>query len=152
LAGETCLHLPPDFFYLHRSVLDGAFVLRDRDECGRRNGLRHQDKRSQAMSTTVTLINVFTAKPGKQQALANALAEGTRDFFSKQPGSLASSVVVGGDGGKVVNISQWRSAEDIAAFRGNPRFAEYVKTIVDLGAGETVMGHTVYAHEAGVEK
>ncbi|TIW75975.1 MAG: antibiotic biosynthesis monooxygenase, partial [Mesorhizobium sp.] len=43
------------------------------------------------MSTTVTLINVFTAKPGKQQELARTLAEG--NFFSKQPGSLSSSVV-----------------------------------------------------------
>ncbi|RWE31897.1 MAG: antibiotic biosynthesis monooxygenase [Mesorhizobium sp.] len=104
------------------------------------------------MSTAVTLINVFTAKPGKQQDLAKALAEGTRSFFSKQPGSLASSVVVGGDGSKVVNVSQWRSADDIAAFRNDPRFAEYMKAIVELGAGESVMGHTAYAHEAGVEK
>ena len=81
------------------------------------------------MSTAVTLINVFTAKPGKQQDLAKVLAEGTRTFFSKQPGSLSSSVVVGGDGSKVVNISQWHSAEDIAAFRSDPRFAEYMKTL-----------------------
>lgn len=104
------------------------------------------------MSTAVTLINVFTAKPGKQQDLAKALSEGTRSFFSKQPGSLASSVVVGGDGSKVVNVSQWRSADDIAAFRNDPRFAEYMKAIVELGAGESVMGQTAYAHEAGVEK
>ncbi|WP_051334159.1 antibiotic biosynthesis monooxygenase [Mesorhizobium sp. WSM3224] len=103
------------------------------------------------MSTTVTLINVFTAKPGKQQELAEILAEGTRSFFSKQPGSLASSVVLGGDGGKVANISQWRSAEDVAAFRGDPRFADYMKTILELGTGESVMGHTSYSHTAGVE-
>ncbi|OHV89004.1 hypothetical protein ORS3428_16505 [Mesorhizobium sp. ORS 3428] len=99
----------------------------------------------------MTLINVFTAKPGKQQDLARVLAEGTRSFFSKQPGSLASSVIVGSDGSKVVNISQWRSAEDIAAFRGDPRFAEYMKTIVEVGTGESVMGHTSYSHTAGVE-
>ncbi|PBC05843.1 antibiotic biosynthesis monooxygenase [Mesorhizobium sp. WSM3860] len=103
------------------------------------------------MSTAVTLINVFTANPGKQQDLVRALAEGTRNFFSRQPGSLASSVIVGGDGCKVVNISQWRSAEDIAAFRSAPRFAEYVKTIMALGTGESLMGHTSYSHTAGVE-
>ncbi|MDX8446428.1 antibiotic biosynthesis monooxygenase family protein [Mesorhizobium captivum] len=103
------------------------------------------------MSTAVTLINVFTAKPGKQRDLAKVLAEGTRNFFSKQPGSLSSSVVVGGDGSKVVNISQWRSAEDIAAFRSDPRFAEYMKTIMEVGTGESVMGHTSYSHTGGVE-
>ncbi|MDX8500327.1 antibiotic biosynthesis monooxygenase [Mesorhizobium sp. VK4C] len=103
------------------------------------------------MSTAVTLINVFTAKPGKQQDLAKVLAEGTRSFFSKQPGSLSSSVVVGDDGGKVVNISQWRSAEDIAAFRSDPRFAEYMKTIMEHGTGESVMGYTSYSHTGGVE-
>ena len=103
------------------------------------------------MSTPVTLINVFTAKPGKQQELANTLAEGTRSFFSKQPGSLSSAVVVGGDGSKVANISQWRSADDIAAFRSDPRFAEYMKSIVELAAGESMMGHTTYSHTGGVE-
>jgi len=103
------------------------------------------------MSTAVTLINVFTAKPGKQQDLAKVLAEGTRTFFSKQPGSLSSSVVVGGDGSKVVNISQWHSAEDIAAFRSDPRFAEYMKTIAQVGAGESVMGHTCYSHTGAIE-
>ena len=103
------------------------------------------------MSTTVTLINVFAAKPGKQQELASTLAEGTRNFFSKQPGSLASSVVVGADGSKVANISQWRSAEDIAAFRADPRFADYMKSIVELAAGESMMGHTTYSHTGGVE-
>ncbi|MBZ9658939.1 antibiotic biosynthesis monooxygenase [Mesorhizobium sp. ESP-6-4] len=103
------------------------------------------------MSTTVTLINVFTAKPGKQQELANTLAEGTRSFFSRQPGSLSSSVVIGVDGSKVANISQWRSADDIAAFRGDPRFGEYMKSIVELASGETMMGHTTYSHTGGVE-
>ncbi|SFO43067.1 Quinol monooxygenase YgiN [Mesorhizobium sp. NFR06] len=104
------------------------------------------------MSTTVTLINVFTAKPGKQQAMARTLAEGTRTFFSKQPGSISSSVVVGGDGSKVANISQWRSVDDIAAFRNDPRFADYMKTIIALGAGETMMGHTTYSHTGGIER
>jgi quinol monooxygenase YgiN len=103
------------------------------------------------MPTTVTLINVFTPRPGKQQDLANALAEGTRSFFSKQPGSLSSSVVVGGDGDKIVNISQWRAAEDIAAFRSDPRFATYIKTVAGLATVETVMGHTTYSHTGGVE-
>jgi len=103
------------------------------------------------MSTAVTLINVFTAKPGKQQDLAKVLAEGTRTFFSKQPGSLSSSGVVVGDGSKVVNISQWHSAEDIAAFRSDPRFAEYTKTIAEVGTGESVMGHTCYSHTGGIE-
>ncbi|MDX8441787.1 antibiotic biosynthesis monooxygenase [Mesorhizobium australafricanum] len=103
------------------------------------------------MSTTLTLINVFTAKPGKQQELAKTLAEGTRSFFSKQPGSLSSSVVVGGDGSKVANISQSRSADDVAGFRSDPSFADYMKSIVALAAGESMMGHTTYSHTGGVE-
>lgn len=97
----------------------------------------------------VTLINVFTAKPGKQHDLANVLAEGTRAFFSKQPGSLGSAVVAGADGDKVVNISQWRSADDIAAFRNDPRFVDYMKSVLEFGAGESVMGSRTYSH--GVE-
>ena len=103
------------------------------------------------MSTAVTLINVFTAKPGRQQDLAKALAEGTRTFFSRQPGSLSSSVVVGDDGSKVVNISRWRSAKDIAAFRSDPRFAGYIRTIMEIATTESVTGHTAYSHTGGIE-
>ena len=103
------------------------------------------------MSTAVTLINISAAKPGKQQDLAKNLAEGTLNFFSKQPGSLSSSVVVGGDGSKVANISQWRSADDTAAFRSDPRFASYMQSIVALADGESMMGHIVYSHTGGIE-
>jgi quinol monooxygenase YgiN len=147
----------PGQFIVHQKIFAQPFRFRfrlrleGRNRWESRDGLRHQDKRSQAMSTAVTLINVFTAKPGKQQELARTLAEGTRNFFSKQPGSLSSSVVVGGDGSKVANISQWRSADDIAAFRADPRFADYMKSIVELAAGESMMGQTIYSHTGGIE-
>lgn len=104
---------------------------------------------AQANKGTMTLVNVFVAKPGKQSELADRLAEGTREFFSRQPGSLSSSVVVAIDGSKVINISQWRSADDIAAFRTNARFPDYMKSVMELGAVESFMGSVAYSHEDG---
>lgn len=41
--------------------------------------------------------------------------------------------------------------KDIAAFRADPHFADYIKSIVELAAGESIMGHTTYSHTGGVE-
>lgn len=106
---------------------------------------------STADVTSVTLVNVFTAKPGKQNQLAEVLAKSTRSFFSKRPGSLSSMVVVATDGTRVVNISQWRSADDIAAFRQDPGFADCMQAVLEVGSGESLMGHIAYVHQAKLE-
>jgi heme-degrading monooxygenase HmoA len=95
-------------------------------------------------SGPITLVNVFTANPGQQPQLAQLLTDGSREFFSQQPGFIASSVIAAATGEKLVNISQWSSAEDVAAFRNDSRFPDYMKSILALGHAESLMGTTVF--------
>lgn len=53
-------------------------------------------------------------------------------------------MIVAATGEKLVNISQWNAADDIAAFRADPGFGDYMKAILALGHGETLMGTTVF--------
>lgn len=103
----------------------------------------------QVGGSQVTLVNVFTVEPENQARLAEILQSGTEEFFSKQPGSVSSSILKGRDGRKVVNYSQWRSLSDISAFRELPYFNKYIESINELAKTETLLGDVVFVH--GVE-
>ncbi len=59
----------------------------------------------------VTLINVFTVAPERQEELFQALDKATTDFFTGQPGFVSANLHTSLDGTKVVNYAQWASAE-----------------------------------------
>ncbi|MGO4407063.1 antibiotic biosynthesis monooxygenase family protein [Bosea sp. RAF48] len=99
-----------------------------------------------AAGGSIALVNVFTVQPADQPRLAEILREGTEDFFSKQPGSLSSSVLVGRDGRRVVNYSRWRSADDIAAFRETEYFKAYLARIGSLATVETMLCDVGFSH------
>lgn len=100
----------------------------------------------QIASDGIALVNVFTVEPAEQQRLADILREGTEAFFSKQPGSLSSSVLVGRDGRRVVNYSRWRSADDIAAFRDTDYFRAYIARIGSLATVEAMLCDIGFSH------
>jgi heme-degrading monooxygenase HmoA len=77
----------------------------------------------------ITLVNVFTVEPAKLSSLIDILRDGTETFFSKMPGFVSSSVLTARDGRRAINYSQWRSTDDIAAFRQDPRFAPYIQRL-----------------------
>src|SRR5207237_718176 len=99
--------------------------------------------RSPAMQATIrtdgqviTLVNVFTVEPAKLQNLLELLRDGTEAFFSKMPGFVSSSVLTARDGSRAINYSQWKSADNIAAFRKDPRFAPYIQQLLALAKAE----------------
>jgi heme-degrading monooxygenase HmoA len=95
-----------------------------------------------------TLVNVFAVEPERQQQLIDALEQGTDAFFSRMPGFISSSVLSGTNGRQVINYSQWRSRQDIAAFRQDPRFAPYIQRITALARGETIECAVAYVNRA----
>ena len=95
-----------------------------------------------------TLVNVFAVEPGNQQKLIDVLKEGTESFFSKMPGFVSSSVLKGRGGRQVINYSQWRSVEDIAAFRQDSRFGPYIQRVIALAKGETIECDVTYVNRA----
>jgi quinol monooxygenase YgiN len=88
-------------------------------------------------SAVTTLVNVFTAEPGKQQELLALLQEGTETMFSKMPGWISTSLLRGREGKQVVVYSQWQDAKDIDAFRQDPRMRPYFQRFAELGKYES---------------
>jgi heme-degrading monooxygenase HmoA len=92
----------------------------------------------------ITLVSVFTVEPTKLPSLIDVLRNGTETFFSKMPGFVSSSVLTAKDGRQAINYSQWRSAEEIAAYRRDPRFEPYIRQLVALAKAETTECDVAY--------
>jgi heme-degrading monooxygenase HmoA len=115
----------------------------------------YSQNRSSNMEATIrigsditTLVNVFTVEPDSQQKLVQILKEGTESFFSKQPGFISSSVHAGKEGGRAINYSQWRSAQDIENFRKDPKFAPYIQRLAAIAKAETILCEVVEVNHA----
>jgi heme-degrading monooxygenase HmoA len=68
----------------------------------------------------VTLINVFTVEPARQEALIEILTRATETTMRHLPGFISASIHRSLDGTKVANYAQWRSIEDFQAMQKNP--------------------------------
>ena len=78
----------------------------------------------------VTLINVFTVEPSKQQELLDILARATDTSVRHVPGSISAALHRSVDGTKVTMYSQWKSAEHYRHYQSmlsNPVAAPYVE-------------------------
>jgi len=113
--------------------------------------LAHSQIRSAAMQATIrtdgqviTLVNVFTVEPAKLPSLVDVLRDGTETFFSKMPGFVSSSVLTAKNNHQAINYSQWKSADDIAAFRKDPRFAPYIQQLLALAKAESIECDVAY--------
>jgi heme-degrading monooxygenase HmoA len=95
-----------------------------------------------------TLVTVFAVEPENQQKLVDVLKGGTDEFFSQAPGFISASVLKSKDGRRVINYSQWRSTDDVAAFRQAPYFGPYIQRLKALSNAESIESDVVYANRA----
>jgi quinol monooxygenase YgiN len=68
----------------------------------------------------VTLINVFTVEPAKQQQLVDILIRTTETTMRHLPGFVSASFHKSLDDTRVANYAQWRSVEDHQRMLKNP--------------------------------
>ncbi|MQA86011.1 MAG: antibiotic biosynthesis monooxygenase [Streptosporangiales bacterium] len=99
----------------------------------------------------VTLINVFTVEPEKQQQLVTLLLRATEDVMSKQPGYLSARIHRSLDGSKVAVYAQWRSREDFEGLANNPDAAAHMRRARALATFEPVLYEAVFTHRTTTE-
>jgi quinol monooxygenase YgiN len=80
----------------------------------------------------VTLINVFTVEPGRQQELVDLLTRATDETIRHMPGFVSATIHKSLDGGRVTNYAQWRSREDFEAMLRNPAASPHLKEAAAL--------------------
>jgi quinol monooxygenase YgiN len=91
------------------------------------------------ISTTdsiVTLINVFTVEPAKQQRLVELLSRATEGSVRHAPGFVSASLHRSTDGTKVAMYAQWRSLAEYHAMRQDPAPLPYLQAALAIATFE----------------
>ncbi len=84
----------------------------------------------------VTLINVFTVEPARQQELVALLVAATEEFIQHQPGFISANIHTSADGQRVVNYAQWESEQAFRAMLANPQAREHLEAMARLAHAE----------------
>jgi quinol monooxygenase YgiN len=95
----------------------------------------------------LTVINVFTVEPEKQQPLADVLAE-NMETAKKQPGFVSASIHKSLDGTRVANYAQWSSREALELSLKNPDFMATVKQAIEFGSHDFHFYEVVFTMQA----
>ncbi len=90
-------------------------------------------------NSVLTLINVFTVEPEKQQALVALLIEATEQTMKRMPGFISANIHRSLDGKKVVNYAQWQSKKAFEAMRSDPKAGVHMKAAADLARFEPIL-------------
>jgi quinol monooxygenase YgiN len=75
----------------------------------------------------LTLINIFTVDPQKQQELIRLLTMATQESIIRIEGFISASLHKSIDGTKVTMYAQWRSIKDYQNMRNNPTASPYLE-------------------------
>lgn len=96
----------------------------------------------------VTLINVFTCEPERQDELLGLLQAMTEDVTRRLPGFISASFHRGLDERHVANYARWESAEDWRAMVRNPTIQARMAPIIALATFEPRLYEQVSVHTA----
>ena len=80
----------------------------------------------------VTVINVFTVEPEKQDALVALLTRATDETIRHMPGFISANIHRSIDGVRVTNYAQWRSRADLEAMMHHPDAMPHMKQATAL--------------------
>ena len=92
-----------------------------------------------AAAPVITLINVFTVAPERQQELVSLLDKATEDVMRHQPGFVAANIHASLDGTQVVNYAQWESQEAFKAMLANPECQAHMKPAGEMATAQPML-------------
>lgn len=100
-----------------------------------------------ADSPVVTLINVFTVEPTRQEELVELWQRATDDL-RHLPGFVSANVHRSFDGTKVVNYAQWQTRESFQAMLEHPDARPWLEQLAEVGTPAPVLCEVVSTHHA----
>ena len=107
------------------------------------------------MSTTIspdqdvmTLVNVFTVEPHRQQELVDLLVRATDEVMQHLPGFVSANIHRSDDGEHVVNYAQWATAADFEAMQRDPRATEHMGGVAAMASFAPVVCRVVHSTHA----
>ena len=96
----------------------------------------------------MTLINVFTVEPDRQQQLVDLLIEATDAVMMDLPGFISANIHRSADGTRVVNDAQWRNAADFAAMRSHPSGTPHLQPSAALAQFDPIVCEVVHTRHS----
>lgn len=84
----------------------------------------------------ITLINVFTVDPSKQQQLVDALVETIKQVWRLQDGYISASIHKSQDRKKVVNYVQYKGKEAFDKRLDNPEAIIRMNKVLSIAKAE----------------
>ena len=84
----------------------------------------------------LTLINVFTVDPSRQQQLVDALIETTRQVWRLQDGFISASIHKSKDRKKVVNYVQYKGKEAFDKRLDNPEAVIHMNKVLSMAKAD----------------
>ena len=84
----------------------------------------------------ITLINVFTVDPSRQQQLVDALIETTRQVWRLQDGFISASIHKSKDRKKVVNYVQYKGKEAFDKRLDNPDAIIHMNKVLSMAKAD----------------
>lgn len=87
----------------------------------------------------LTLINVFTVAPEKQQELVTLLLNATQHTMRHLPGFISANIHRSLDGKRVVNYAQWESMADFESMRKSPEAAPHMQAAAALAQFDPIL-------------
>ena len=100
-----------------------------------------------AGAPVVTLINVFTVAPDRQEELVDLLVRATDEVMCEQPGFVSANIHRGLDGTHVANYAQWRSRADFEAMLAEPRCREHMAAAAAVASFAPALYEVASVHE-----
>jgi quinol monooxygenase YgiN len=99
----------------------------------------------------VTLINVFTVDPSRQDELVNLLDEATEQVICKLPGFVSANIHRGLDGRHVANYAQWASREAMEAMLTNPEAQHHIRLAASIAQYSPSLYSVASVHRRSAE-
>jgi quinol monooxygenase YgiN len=94
----------------------------------------------------VTLINVFTVDPSKQDELVKVLDNATEKVIKNLTGFVSANIHRSFDGRHVANYAQWESREALDAMLAHPAAQQHLRDAVALAQFEPNLYEVAAVH------
>lgn len=95
----------------------------------------------------LTLINVFTVDPDRQDHLVGLLERATEEVMRHRRGFVSANIHRGLDGITVANYAQWASREDFEAMLADPVAREHMGEITEFAEARPGLYEVVSVHQ-----
>lgn len=96
----------------------------------------------------VTLVNVFTVDPARQEELATLLADVTDQTMRSRPGFVSANIHLSLDGTRVVNYAQWRTEADFQAMLADPEARIHMAQCSEIASADPRLYRVGSVHHA----